>query len=151
MAIAISLHILGAIIWVGGMFFAYMALRPVAAAQLEPPQRLPLWLGTFRCFFPWVWLSVVVLLGSGYWMLFAVFGGFAGAGVHVHIMHGLGLLMVALYAWVYFRPFRTLAINTAAGTWPEAGAALNRIRQVIRINLSLGLMVVVVASAGRYL
>ena len=37
MAIAIPLHLLAAVIWVGGMFFAYMALRPVAASLLEPP------------------------------------------------------------------------------------------------------------------
>ena len=43
MAIAIALHLLAAVIWVGGMFFAYMALRPAAASLLEPPLRLPLW------------------------------------------------------------------------------------------------------------
>ena len=28
------LHVLGIVVWVGGMFFAYMALRPVAASVL---------------------------------------------------------------------------------------------------------------------
>lgn len=151
MAIAISLHLLGAIVWVGGMFFAYTALRPTAARQLEPPQRLPLWEGTFRRFFPWVWVAVLALLGSGYWMVLVVFGGFKASGIHVHIMHGLGLIMVALYAYVWFVPFKRLRINVAAGTWSEAGAALNRIRQVILVNLKLGLVVAIVASGGRYL
>ena len=43
MAIAITLHVIAAILWVGGMFFAWMVLRPVAAGQLEPPARLTLW------------------------------------------------------------------------------------------------------------
>ena len=43
MGIALLLHLLGVVVWVGGMFFAYMALRPVAATVLGPPLRLGLW------------------------------------------------------------------------------------------------------------
>ena len=50
--LAISAHILSVVIWVGGMFFAYMAMRPAAASVLEPPKRLSLWLPTFKRFFP---------------------------------------------------------------------------------------------------
>ena len=55
MPIAITLHLLAAVVWVGGMFFAYVALRPVAASLLPPPLRLPLWSQTVARFFPWVW------------------------------------------------------------------------------------------------
>ena len=55
--LALTLHILGAVVWVGGMFAAYVCLRPAAGA-LEPPQRLTLWRGFFAKFFPWVWVSV---------------------------------------------------------------------------------------------
>ena len=47
MSIAASLHILAALIWVGGMFFAHMVMRPVLVDQLEPPQRLPVFYGVF--------------------------------------------------------------------------------------------------------
>lgn len=40
MPLAITLHVLSAVVWVGGMFFAWMALRPVAASLLEPPPRV---------------------------------------------------------------------------------------------------------------
>ena len=33
-------HILGVTVWVGGMFFAYMALRPASVELLETPERL---------------------------------------------------------------------------------------------------------------
>ena len=72
---ALTLHILGAVVWVGGMFAAYVCLRPAAGA-LEPPQRLELWRAFFAKFFPWVWVSVLLLLVSGYWMLLTSFGGF---------------------------------------------------------------------------
>ena len=61
-ALALALHILGAVVWVGGMFAAYMCLRP-AAGPLEPPQRLKLWRAFFQKFFPWVWLSILLAIG----------------------------------------------------------------------------------------
>ena len=108
MSLAISLHLLAAVVWVGGMFFAHQVLRPVAVQQLEPPQRLPLWVGVFNRFFPWVWVIVVLLPVTGYWMVFGVFGGMASVGLHVHLMQGLGWLMILLYLHVYFGPFRKL-------------------------------------------
>ncbi|MFP6688130.1 MAG: hypothetical protein VCD31_02255 [Alphaproteobacteria bacterium] len=77
MAIASALHIIAAVVWVGGMFFAVLVLRPSAGA-LEPADRLALWGRVFARFFPWVWASIVLLLASGYWMIFAGKGGFAG-------------------------------------------------------------------------
>jgi len=50
MAIVYALHLLAAIVWVGGMFFAHLVLRP-AAMELEPAQRLALWLRVFDRFF----------------------------------------------------------------------------------------------------
>jgi hypothetical protein len=32
-----------------------------------------------------VWTAVLLLIASGYSMVFLVFGGFAGAGLHVHL------------------------------------------------------------------
>ena len=150
MSIAIALHMLTATIWVGGMFFAYMALRPVAVSLFEPPQRLPLWRDVFSKFFPWVWISVVVLLGTGYWMAFKLFGGFATFPLYVNIMHGLGILMVLLFMHVYFAPFKRMKRAIAAGDLPTAGAKLAQIRIIIGVNLSLGLIVIAVASGGRY-
>lgn len=151
MSIAISLHLLAAVVWVGGMFFAYMALRPVAASLLEPPLRLPLWRDVFGKFFPWVWVSVVVLLVSGYWMAFKLFSGFATFPLYVNIMHGLGILMVLLFMHVFFAPYRRMQQAIAAGDLPTAGAKLAQIRMIIGINLSIGLIVIAVASGGRYL
>ena len=80
MSLAIALHVLSAVIWVGGMFFAYMAMRPAVVEVVEASQRGHLWSKTLERFFRWVWLAVVLLLVTGYWMIFSVFGGMAGAG-----------------------------------------------------------------------
>ncbi|SHF70118.1 Uncharacterized membrane protein [Modicisalibacter ilicicola DSM 19980] len=151
MAIAISLHLLAAVVWVGGMFFAYMALRPVAGSLLERPMRLTLWSQVFRRFFPWVWVSIVVLLATGYWMIFAAYGGMANVGWHVHAMLGLGIVMMLIFAHLYFAPFKRLKKAVSEQTWSDGGVQLNRIRLTIAINLALGLLVTVIGSAGRYL
>jgi uncharacterized membrane protein len=149
MPLAITLHLLAVIIWVGGMFFAYMALRP-AAARLEPPVRLALWARVFERFFPWVWLAVAVLLLSGFWMIFGVLGGMAHVGVPVHVMMGLGIVMMLIFFHIYSAPFRRLKQAVAQADWAAGAGKLNQIRILIGINLVLSLVIVCVACAGRY-
>jgi uncharacterized membrane protein len=148
MGAATLLHLLGIIVWVGGMFFAYMALRPAAAELLAPAQRLPLWNGTFARFFPWVWFSVGAILVSGLYMI-ALLGGFGGVLPHVHIMFAVGLVMMAIFGYVYFALYRALARAVRAEDWKAGGDALARIRRLIGLNLSLGLINVVIGLAGR--
>jgi len=149
-SIAISLHILSAVLWVGGMFFAHQVLRPVAAQQFEPPQRLKLWAQVFSRFFPWVWICVVLLPTSGYWLTFKLFGGMGVVGVHIHIMQGLGWLMILLFMHLYFAPYRRLKEAVITEQWPEAAKRLNQIRQIVGINLLLGILVIAVAAGGRF-
>jgi uncharacterized membrane protein len=146
-AFAFALHVLGAVIWVGGMFAIYVCLRP-ALVTLEPPQRLRLMRVTFQKFFPWVWTAVLLLLASGYSMVFLVFGGFAGAGLHVHLMQAIGWIMIALFAWLFQRPWLAFKRAVDAQDWPSAGTSLDRIRQIISINLPLGLIVVLIGASG---
>jgi uncharacterized membrane protein len=149
LSLALALHILGAVVWVGGMFAAYVCLRP-AAGGLEPPQRLALWRGFFQRFFPWVWVAVVLLLASGYWMLVSAFGGFAKAPLYINLMQAIGLVMVALYAWLFHGPWLKFKRAVDARAWPDAGAQLNRIRRIIAVNLPLGLIVVAIGGTGRF-
>ena len=150
MALLVALHVLAAVVWVGGMFFAHMALRP-SVEQLAPPQRLPLLAATLARFFAWVWVSIVVLLVSGYLMIIVVFDGFADLGLHIHLMQGIGLVMMALFAHIWFAPFRRLRAAVAAGDWPAGGKQMGQIRLIVGINLILGLVVVAIAAGGRYL
>jgi uncharacterized membrane protein len=147
----ILLHLLSVVVWVGGMFFAYMFLRPVAAAQLEPPQRLRLWVGVFSRFFPFVWAAIILLPLTGYMMIFSIWQSMAATPIYVHLMNGLGTVMILIYLHVYFAPFNRLKKAVAAEKWPEGGAALGQIRQLVGINTILGLLVISMAGAGRFL
>jgi uncharacterized membrane protein len=148
-AVAIALHVLGAVVWVGGMFAIYVCLRP-ALGTLEPPQRLRLMRGTFRIFLPCVWVAILLLLVTGYWMIFSIFGGFAGARPHIHVMQLIGWVMIGLFVWLFHGPWLAFKRAVDADDWATAGNRLNRIRQIIAVNLSLGLIVVVVGASGRY-
>ncbi len=147
--LALLFHVLAAVIWVGGMFAAYVCLRP-AAGPLEAPQRLTLWRNFFAKFFPWVWASVILLLLSGYCMLLTGFGGFAGAPLYVNLMQAIGWVMIALYVWLFHGPWLKFKRAVDAKDWPAAAPQLNRIRQIIMINLPLGLIVVAIGGTGRF-
>ncbi|PKM46471.1 MAG: hypothetical protein CVV05_02000 [Gammaproteobacteria bacterium HGW-Gammaproteobacteria-1] len=151
MGFAMLLHVLSAVIWVGGMFFAYMVLRPVAAGQLEPPQRLPLWAACFQGFFLWVWAAVILLPLTGYWVIFNVYQGMAGAPLYVHAMNGTGMVMIGLYLWLYFGPYRALRSAVAQQDWKTGGARLATIRRIVGSNLLLGLLTITLAVSGRFL
>lgn len=151
MGIAMLLHVVSVVVWVGGMFFAYMALRPVAASQLEPAQRLRLWAGVFARFFPWVWAAVVLILATGLWMVLAVFGGFGPAGLHIDLMLGIGIAMMLIFFHVFFAAYKRLRQALATEDWQTGGKALGQIRMLIGINLVLGLVTTAIASGGRFL
>jgi uncharacterized membrane protein len=149
MTLSLFLHVLGVVVWVGGMFFAYMALRPVAASVLEPPQRLTLWAGVFDKFFPWVWISVVLILLTGLHMLMLLGG--AAAPLYALAMFVLGVVMMLIFGHVFSSPYKKLKRAVAAQDWKAGGAALGLIRKLIGINLTIGLVTIAVVFLGKAL
>jgi uncharacterized membrane protein len=145
--ILVFLHFSGVVLWVGGMFFAWMCLRPVAAVQLEPPARLKLWAAVFTRFFPWVWTAVSAILVSGVITLLLV--GMKQAPLHWHAMLLLGLVMVSIFVYVVHGPYRTLNDAIAGQDWPAGGVALGQIRKLIGTNLILGVVTIAIATLGR--
>ena len=146
--IAITLHLLAALIWVGGMFFAYMAMRP-ASQFLEPAMQLTLWSNTLKHFFPWVWLSIISILVSGFWLI-AASGGMGDVGIHVHVMLLLGIIMMLMFMHVFFAPYKKLTRSVESKDWETGTRALAQIRFLIFINLTVGLFVTFIGSAGQY-
>ncbi len=149
MAAAYALHLLAAIVWVGGMFFAHMVLR-LAAMELEPPQRLPLWLGVFDRFFRWVWGAVILLPTTGY-LLIGAYGGMGAVAWPIHVMHLVGWVMIALFLHLYFSPYRRMRAALAAGDLKLAATQQGKIRRIVTTNLTLGLAISALVAAGRWM
>jgi uncharacterized membrane protein len=148
MSIFILLHILSVLVWVGGMFFAYMVLRPSAAEVLQPPERLRLWNKVFARFFNWVWLAVFVLLTSGFYMVYQL-GGFALMPHYVHAMMLLGIIMILIFTYVFFKCYVQFNLLVDAKEWPKAGEVLVTIRKLVALNLSIGFLNIAIVIMGR--
>jgi uncharacterized membrane protein len=145
----LAIHLVAAVFWVGGMAFAYTVLRPAAGA-LDPAARLPLWRRVFARFLPWVGVSIVALLVSGFAMAFLVFGAPARFAAYVEIMATTGIVMMLLYLHLIFAPWRRFRDAVDRGALPDAAKSLNQIRIIVGINLLLGALTIVVGGTGRY-
>lgn len=148
-AAALALHGLAAAIWVGGMFFAYMILRPASGGITAPPERLQLWARVFERFFRWVTAAIIILPATGYWIVFDYFGGFHQAAIHIHWMHGTAWLMIGFYIYMRFRPYRHFKQAISDERWEQAAHAMDGIRRLVHVNLMLGLFTVLIGASGR--
>ncbi len=144
--VLILLHLLGVIVWIGGMAFAHFCLRPVAAAQLPPPQRLPLLAAVLGRFFAIVSAALVLIWISGI-VRFMQVGG-ANLPPHWHAMSGVGAGMTAIFLLIMLRYYPRLKAAVATQTWPAGGAAMDVIRKLVFVNLILGVVTVAIAVLG---
>ncbi|PKO80433.1 MAG: hypothetical protein CVU19_12560 [Betaproteobacteria bacterium HGW-Betaproteobacteria-13] len=126
------LHVCGVVVWVGGMAFAWFCLG--------------LWAAVLRAFFPMVWISIGLILVSGFGMLIET--GFARAPIAWHVMLLTGLVMIAVFASIWFGPWRTMQQAVGAEDWARAAVAMNTIRQRVGFNLGLGLLTTAIATLG---
>jgi uncharacterized membrane protein len=141
------LHVLAVIVWVGGMFFAHMALRPVVAG-LPPETRLPLMAQVLDRFFMWVLAAIPILLISGLGLI-GKMGGMKAAGLYVHLMFSIGIVMMLIFGHIYFAAFRKLKRFVAAGEWANAAKPMGQIRLLVGVNLALGLLTVAIVFLMR--
>ncbi len=152
-AVLKSIHLLGVVVWVGGMFFALACLRPAAAA-LEPGVRVCLMRDALGRFLQIVMVAAGLVLLSGAWMIATASRVSVNAGIGFNmpldwlVMIALGVAMIAIYAYIGLAVFRQLERAAAAREWPAAGAALSRIRVLVLVNLVLAVIIIVVTRLG---
>jgi uncharacterized membrane protein len=137
----LAVHVLCVVIWVGGMFFAYVVLRP-SLGVLEPVQRIALHTQVFRRFFLVIWHAMPLILLSGFIMLFVFDGGAATAAWNINAMMLIGLIMSAVFVLIVFGPYARFRRTTDRTT---IVACVDRIRKLIGVNLVLGIITVVIA------
>ena len=144
------IHLLSIIVWVGGMVFAHFFLRP-ALQPLEPAVRVRLMADVLRRFFNAVGVAVLLVLGTGLWMIGNVAkhtvqsGGSFAMPLSWTIMATLGLVMMAIFGHIRFALFKRLQRAVAATDWAAGGKALASIRSLVAVNLGLGVLTVAVA------
>ena len=145
--VLLVLHLLSVVAWVGGMFFAHFCLRPAAMETLQPPERLSLWCATLGRFFRYVAVAVVLGLLSGGLLFLRV--GFQAAPVGWHVMLALGIVMAGVFVYIYLGLYPKLVRNCRNSAWADAAQVQNRIRQLVSVNLALGVVVILAAVFAR--
>jgi len=139
----VLIHLAAVIVWIAACFSPISACGPVAAAQLPPPQRLPLLAAVLGRFFTLVGWALLLL--------------WAAARPHLAgrrrdsgqlVCHGrnrcrddgdLGVIVLRFHS--------RMVAAVAVQDWPAAGAAMNSIRQLVLVNLVLGVVTVAVADS----
>lgn len=148
-----TVHLLAAMIWIGGMVFSHFFLRP-AVAQLEPAVRLRLMHAVLGRFFNAVLVVAVLSLVSGTWLIGQVARQVVQAGGHFAmpvewmIMSTLGGAMVLIFAYIRWVLYRRLGRAVGAANWSDGALALGQIRNWVAVNLVLGVVIVVVTLVG---
>jgi uncharacterized membrane protein len=152
------LHLFAALWWLGGMGTMLFAVRPAVLAELHSEARIRLLLAVLTRFFWGVWASVVVILLTG----LHLYGAGASAAAQArrvvvaaggtaqsmllplgwNVMMALGILMMLIFAHIYFAGFRKLKRAVAAGDVPSGAAALAKMHPFIVANFGLGLAAV---------
>lgn len=140
-------HLSSGIVWLGGMALVLLALRPVAIIQLAPPERLTLMSAVLSRFFIMVWIAIVLILSSGFWMLSMSDMKTAPKGWHA--MSALGLLMCLIFFHIWFASFRRLRAAVQTAEWSAAGKALQQIHPLVLTNFALGWLAVLAVIVWR--
>jgi uncharacterized membrane protein len=147
MPVAVALHVLAVVVWVGGMAFALFVLRPGLAA-LAPPQRIAVLARVFARFLPLVGVAIVVIIASGAALLLRM-PDLRGLRWGIHVMTSVGVVMIVVYAVLWLRLNPRLQRAAAAADWPAAAAVAESMRRGVLVNLVLGIVVIVAAIVGR--
>lgn len=148
MALFKLIHLLAVIVWLGGIFFAFMVLRTSAAHSLAVSGRLKLWEQVFFRFFNWVWGANFLLLVSGLFMIYRG-GGFAHAAHYVQLMLLLGSLMFGLFCYLFFSPYVHFSLAVKSHDWLQADARLSSLRRALMFNLIFGILTLALVAIGR--
>ena len=148
MALYKLLHVLSVIVWVGGMFFAYMVLRPSIGQLLKLPERMRLWDRVFTRFFKWVWTAIFLLLSTGFYMIY-LYGGLFIMPIFIRLMMVSGIVMMAIYVYLFFGVYVHFNQFVEEKEWHQAEEKLTTIRKLVLLNLVLGLLTVSIAVIGR--
>jgi len=138
----LAVHLLGAALWVGGMYYAVMVLRP-ALAQLDATKRVQVHMQTLQRFFRLVWHVMPIVLISGWLMVFGVWGGFATVPLSINLMQGLALVMAGVFLFVFFGPWQR--VRRAIRPTQEM---LDGVRRLVIVNLVLGAGAIVAGALG---
>lgn len=150
MTVALPLHIVAAIVLLGGLFFASVVFRPIAR-DLDIETASTLRQQVWSRFFAWGWVSLLLILATGIAMVFLRFGGFSGVPLIHRANMAIGIPAMALFGYVFFGPWHEYRRRVARRDWSAAQEEIKRIHVLMGVIVGLGFVASVVSAIGRFI
>jgi uncharacterized membrane protein len=138
----LAVHLLSAVIWVGGGFYTVVVLRP-ALNLLDAAPRLQVQMQTLKKLFFYIWHAMPLMILTGWAMVFLAWGGFGALPWSINAMQGLGILMALIFLYTFFDPWQRLRRAVRPG--PEL---FTRVRNLVTLNVVLGTLTIVAGALG---
>ncbi len=137
------LHYLATVMWIGGMAFNLLVLRP-SMTVIDQNQRPILGTTVLKRFIIFAWLSIAVLIFSGIPIAISR-AGFENIysttyGIVLLSKHFVTLIMIFIVTWVSF------VLSTKLATFAPKP---NTILILVKTNLSLGILVLLLTAILR--
>jgi len=140
--IMLWLHYLATVMWIGGMAFNLLVLRP-SMAVIEQNQRPVLGASVLKRFIIFAWLSIAVLVLTGISINYNRIASDnipATYGIVLLGKHFVTSIMILVVAWVSF---------VLSGKLAPFAPKPDTILILVKTNLSLGILVLFLTSALR--
>jgi len=141
--ITLWMHYLATIMWIGGMAFNILVLRPSMAA-IDQNQRPVLGTTVLKRFIIFAWLSIAVLILTGVPIGFSNVGFenilSTNYGIVLLSKHFVTLIMILIVTWVSF------VLSTKLVSFAPRP---NTILILVKTNLSLGILVLLLTATLR--
>lgn len=131
----VFLHVLSAIIWVGGMIAIRLAVHPTMQTIDEPKIKLGKTLMLMGKFFNIVMPFIFILLLTAIVLIFAM-----GKSPAIEIKENIWMIMTANFTWMYLKRRKAQKLFDE-GKLPDAKAVVALIPKVLLpLNILLGLI-----------
>ena len=131
----VFLHVLSAIIWVGGMIAIRLAVHPSMQTIDDPKIKLGKTLMLMGKFFNIVMPFILILLFTAVILIFAM-----GKSPAIEMKENIWMIMTANFTWMYFKRRKAQKLFDE-GKLPDAKAVVALIPKVLLpLNIVLGLV-----------
>ena len=152
-ALIFWLHILAAVVWIGGMAFNLLVVRP-SMGVVDLPQRLKLADGILRRFIPVVWISVGLLVFTGLLMTLKRVAslevllktGYGNVLILKLILVAVMISIVVLIRYSLLPRFESLIDSQSS----DLNKVLRQMVTLVKVNLALGVLVLLLAELSAF-
>ena len=150
LAIALALHVLAVVVWIGGVGFATVALLPALRGIAEPDRRIAMFQAVESRFAPVARSSIVVAGATGLYLVYRLDARNWFTVLRFWWMHAMVLVWLLFAALLFVVEPLFLHRRFAGSARASPDTTFARMQRMHWILLALGLLAVAGAVAGSH-